>query len=149
MVWACPTKLGRHIVGRPAQQGLAGHPSPSYKEVGRLGLGKNKFSLKFRLYLVACVHVYHPSGGTALPFIYTIIRCEGSCVHQGLSSSWFEAYRSSIRCLLDSFPLLQAAFIALLGGFSTPGSRCERSGIKLGGLAWIHRIRSSFMIKLT
>jgi hypothetical protein len=28
----------------------------------------------------------------------------------------------------------------LLGGFTTSGSRCERSGINLGGLAWIHRI---------
>ena len=97
--------------------------------MGRLGLGGHKFSLKIRVFPIACVHVYHPSGGTALPFIYTIIRCEGSCVHQGLSSSWFEAYRSSIRCMLDSFPLLQAAFIALLGDSIYPGSRCEISGI--------------------
>ena len=77
-----------------------------------------------------------------------IIRCEGSCVHQGLSSSWFEAYRSSIRCLLDSFPLLQAAFIALLGGFSTPGSRCERSGINLGGSSGIppYHVVSAFWV---
>ena len=44
-------------------------------------------------------------------------------------------------------PLLQAAFIALLGGFTTPGSRCERSGINLGGLAWIHLISKEMLFK--
>ena len=39
---------------------------------GRLGLETDKCRLKIRVFPIACVHVYHPSGGTALPFIYII-----------------------------------------------------------------------------